>query len=185
MGLRDDERVSLGVEYLAGLVRQNGWPCAVSKEMGSFRGPGRKEDPCPYANLLMLKLLAETSEMHESPPARLGAQSLLNLWQDRREKHPYLFHMGTDFCKLKAPLVWYDLLHVCDVLTRFKWLQHDPRLLEMITMLRQKKDDQGRYVPESVWTAWKGWDFGQKREPSPWLTFLVRRIFMRMDGKIP
>jgi hypothetical protein len=32
------------------------------------------------------------------------------------------FYMGTDFCKHKVPLVWYDILHVVDVLTQFPCL---------------------------------------------------------------
>ena len=29
-----------------------------------------------------------------------------------------MFYMGTDFSKLKVPLVWYDLLHVLEVITQ-------------------------------------------------------------------
>ena len=180
MGLSEDDRVRQAVDHLTVLVRENGWPCAVSPEMGHFRGPGRKGDPCPYANLVMLKLLADIPELNDGQAARLGAETLLQLWQNRREQHPYLFHMGTDFCKLKAPLVWYDLMHVCDVLTRFVWLRDDPRLLEMVELMRSKGDNQGRFMPESIWTAWKEWDFGQKTEPSRWLTYLAQRILHRV-----
>lgn len=31
-----------------------------------------------------------------------------------------------------------------------------------------------------VWMAWKEWDFGQKRIPSPWLTLLAQRVILRM-----
>jgi hypothetical protein len=34
--------------------------------------------------------------------------------------------------------------------------------------------------PESVWQAWQDWEFGQKREPSRWVTFLVLRINKRL-----
>jgi hypothetical protein len=90
--------------------------------------------------------------------------------------------MGRDFSKLKAPMIWYDLLHVLDVLTRFSWLRNDDRLLEMVKVLMSKSDDQGRFTPESIWMAWKSWDFGQKREPSYWLTFLAQRILKRLNN---
>jgi len=32
------------------------------------------------------------------------------LWEKRREQKHYLFAMGTDFNKLKAPLIWFDIL---------------------------------------------------------------------------
>ena len=46
-------------------------------------------------------------------------------------------------------------------------------------VLLAKAGADGRYTPESVWTAWKDWEFGQKKEPSPWLTLLVDRIERR------
>ena len=56
LGLGDEPQVRKAVEYLTSLVRENGWPCAVSKELGSFRGPGRRQDACPFATLAMLKV---------------------------------------------------------------------------------------------------------------------------------
>jgi hypothetical protein len=181
-GLGEDVRVQKAVTALTGLVRENGWPCAVSKELGKFRGPGRKEDPCPFANLAMLKLLAALPEQRESQAARIGAETLLNLWENSREQHPYIFYMGTDFRKLKVPLVWYDLTHVLDVLSQFPWLKGDPRLGEMVALLKSKADGEGRFTLESIWTAWKDWEFGQKKVPSRWLTFLAWRIIQRVEA---
>ena len=176
LGLSEDERVKDGIHYMVGLIRENGWPCAASPELGKFRGPGRKSDPCPYANLLMLKVLSQTPEWRDSPASHAGAEALLTLWEQRKERRPYLFAMGTGFSRLKAPLIWYDVLHVLDVLTQFPWLREDPRLRDMLATVAAKADERGRFTPESVWMAWKGWDFGQKREPSRWLTLLTRRM---------
>ncbi len=88
--------------------------------------------------------------------------------------------MGTDFRKLKVPFVWYDLGHVLEALTHFVWLREDERLQEMAELLRSKADDQGRFTLESVWTAWKDWEFGQKKQPSRWLTLLAWRLLKRM-----
>ena len=180
-GMRDDPRVRAAIEHLVGLVRENGWPCAVTSELGKFRGPGRKTDPCPYANLVMLQVLAEVPGFHGDDAARIGAGSLLALWEQRRERRPYLFAMGTHFARLKAPLVWYDILHVTEVLSRFAWLHEDRRLREMTTLVRDKADESGRYTAESVWRDWKAFDFGQKRTPSRWLTLLVLRMLRRVE----
>ena len=88
--------------------------------------------------------------------------------------------MGTDFRKLKVPLVWYDLLHVLDVLSCFHWLKDDPRLINMLDVLKNKADTQGRFQLESIWTAWKDWEFGQKKEPSRWLTLNAWRTLGRL-----
>ncbi len=180
-GLEGEPSVQAAINYLAGLVRDNGWPCAVSRELGRFRGPGRREDPCPFANLAMLKALSEVGAWRDSPACRAGADTLLALWSESATRHPYLFYMGTDFRKLKVPFVWYDLMHVLDVLSRLPWLKGDARLLEMLRVLRDKADGQGRFTPESVWTAWKDWEFGQKKAPSRWLTLTAWRIIQRIE----
>lgn len=180
-GLRDDARVRVATAHLVGLARENGWPCAVSPELGRWRGPGRKEDPCPYANLIMLKALAQFADWRESDAARTGVEAALTLWDERQARHPYMFFMGTDFCKLKAPLVWYDIVNVLDVLTQFPWAAADPRLRAMLNIAQAKADAEGKVTPESVWQAWKEWDFGQKKAPSPWLTLLLHRIIRRVN----
>jgi hypothetical protein len=180
LGLAEEERVKRAVEHLVGLVRGNGWPCAVSPELGKWRGPGKKEDPCPYANLVMLKLLGELPEYWESPAARSGAGMALDLWEHSLERHPYIFYMGTDFRKLKAPFIWYDILHLLEVLSHFPWSHGDPRLHQVVELVRIKGDEMGRFTPESTWQVYRDWDFGQKKTPSPWLSLLTWRIFQRM-----
>ena len=180
-GLGDLPVVKVAVEHLVGLLRDNGWPCAVSKELGKFRGPGRKDDPCPYANLAMLKALSAIEELRDSHACHVGAETLLTLWSESTTRHPYMFYMGTDFRKLKVPFVWYDLMHVLDVLSRFSWLRGDDRLLDMLAILKGKADERGRFTLESTWTAWKDWEFGQKKEASRWLTLLAWRIIRRVE----
>ncbi|MBN1965583.1 MAG: hypothetical protein JW910_13115 [Anaerolineae bacterium] len=182
-GLEDDPRVREAAAYLVGLIRKNGWPCATSPGVGTFRGPGRKTDPCPYATLIMLRMLAALPGGAFEEEARAGVETLLDLWARRTDTRPYLFGMGTDFSKLKAPLIWYDVLHVLDVLTRFSWTHEDHRLREMVALVREKADPDGRFTPESVWMAWKDWEFGQKRAPSRWLTLLAQRIIARIGDR--
>ena len=179
-GLSKDEQIQKAVKYLVELVRENGWPCTVSKELGKFRGPGRKDDPCPFATFGMIKMLSQFDEWKDSKEVHVGTECLLDLWQNSRERHPYMFYMGTDFRKTKAPFIWYDILHVLDALSQFNWLRNDSRIRDMIDIVRSKPNDKGKYIPESIWMAWKGWDFAQKMQPSRWLTFLAFRIFKRI-----
>lgn len=181
-GLDQDPRVLAAIEYLVSLIRENGWPCAASPVLGKFKGPGRKADPCPYANLVMLRMLAQWPQFRDDEVSRIGANALLTLWEQRRESRPYLFAMGTHFTYLKAPLIWYDILHVLEVLSQFPWLCSDDRLQEMGAIVRQKADEHGRFTPESIWRAWNEWDFGQKREPSRWLTLVAQKILKRIDN---
>jgi hypothetical protein len=179
LGLGEDNRVEKAVAYLAGLVRENGWPCAAAPELGKFHGPGRRDDPCPFANLGMLKVFGDLPDWRESSAAESGIRMILTQWENRQVSRPYLFKMGTDFCKLKAPFIWYDLLHVLDVLSRFPQIRRDARYQEMVSILSSKVDGEGYYTAESVYQAWKEWEFGQKKVPSRWVTFLALRILAR------
>jgi hypothetical protein len=182
MGLWED-KTGAGLKFLSSLARENGWPCKVSKELGKFRGPGKRDDPCPYASLLMLKWLALFEELRHGREARIGVDCLLGLWEKSPERHPYMFFMGTDFRKLKVPFIWYDILHVADVLSRFDFAAKDTRFARMLEVINSKADAGGLFTPESEWQAWKDWEFAGKKKPSAWLTFLVYRINKRCDDR--
>jgi len=176
----DDERVQRAVEHLVSLVDENGWRCVVAPELGKFRGPGRKDDPCPIVNVYVLKALAQVPELLDSPATRTGAEMLLWHWEHQTERKIYLFGIGTTFRRLKCPFVWYDILHVVDVLSRFPFVHADPRFREMVETITAQADEAGRYTAGSMFRAWKGWSFADKKHPSPWLTFLVLRMQRRM-----
>lgn len=182
-GLETNPQVYQAMDYLMGPVRDNGWPCVASPALGKFQGPGRKNDPCPYVNLVMLKGLSQAAPWRDDPSCRIGAETLLSLWERWKKARPYLFAMGTDVLKLTAPLIWGDILYALELLAQFPWLNYDPGLMDMIEIVQSKMDDQGRFTPESIWLAWKGWEFGQKKQPSQWLTFLVYRILKRLGDE--
>ncbi len=181
LGMAGDTRVQKALEHLLSLVRENGWPCAVSPELGKFRGPGRKQDPCPYATLVMLSVLAHLPDLQNSDTAKTGVETILSLWENSQREHPYMFFMGTDFRKLKAPMFWYDILHVLDVLSYFEGARSEKRFQQMLDLVKSTADPDGRYTPESIWMSWKDWDFGQKKVPSRGLTFYVQRILNRVN----
>jgi hypothetical protein len=179
-GQGDDSRVKRAEDHLVGLVDDNGWRCVAAPELGKFRGPGRKADPCPIANVYALKALAQIPALLDSPATRTGAEMLLWHWEHQTERKIYMFGIGGDFRKLKYPFVWYDILHVVDVLSRFPFVQADPRFRDMVETITAQADQNGRYTATSMYRAWKGWSFADKKSPSPWLTFLVLRVLKRI-----
>ncbi len=184
MGLADEERVQEAVEQLVGLVDENGWRCVGAAELGKFRGPGRKSDPCPIVNVYALKALAQIPKLLDSPVTRTGTEMLLWHWEHQGERKMYMFGIGTDFRKLKYPFVWYNILHVADVLSRFPFVRADPRFREMVETIAAQADAEGRYTANSMYLAWKGWSFANKKTPSPWLTFLAWRIQQRLEKMV-
>lgn len=181
-GYGNETLVLDSLNYLKSLVGENGWLCTACAQLRNFRGPGKKDDPCPYANMIMLKTLATAGDL-ESAPVKRGIETLLGLWDNSREKRPYLFKMGNDFRKLKTPFIWYDILHLTEVLSQFPQVYSDNSFQEMISIILSKSDDKGRYTSESIWTKWTGWEFCQKQEPSRWVTLCVLRILKRIGNK--
>jgi len=55
--------------------------------------------------------------------------------------------------------------------------------MDMVGELLGQADEEERVTPRSMYRAWKGWEFADKKVPSPWLTFLsdrgARRVFHR------
>jgi hypothetical protein len=180
-GLGEDSQVQEALEHLVGLVDENGWRCRAAAELGKFKGPGKWEDPCPIANVYALKALSQVPELLDSPATRAGTEMLLWHWEHQTERKIYLFGIGTDFRKLKYPFVWYNVLHAVDVLSRFPFVRADSRFREMVETITIQADDEGRYTASSMYRAWKGWSFADKKNPSPWLTFLVLRIQQRLE----
>lgn len=176
LGYGQDPRVIKAAQHLVDLVNENGWQCKAGVEVGRFRGPGRKGDPCPIATVYALQALALLPEFMACPAALAGVEMLLTHWEKRKEVKYYLFGMGTDFQKIKYPFIWYDILHVCTVLNHFPAARADSRYQTMLEILRTNLDSQGMVRASSAYQAWKGWSFADKKTPSPWLTYLVWRL---------
>jgi len=180
-GARNSE-IQKAIQHIADIISENGWHCIASKELGKFRGPGRKNDPCPYATMFSLKMLSLTDKNEFQREKSIGINTIFDLWERRKETKPYLFGMGTDFKKLKLPFVWYDILNLVDTLSRFENVHSEPIFRELLDIIRQKKTENG-YIPESIYLKSKPWDFGQKKIPSEYMTAIVQRIEKRVCGK--
>lgn len=175
-----DQYINNAIKFLADQIRDNGWRCTVSKELGNWRGPGKKSDPCPYATLIMTKLLLQKKDEYKKE-IETGAETLLSLWEKSLTDHPYIFYMGTDFRKIKLPFVWYDILHIIEVLSQVKKAVKDKRFKEMIDIVASKSNESHEFIPESIYTEWKNWDFGQKKQVSEYMSFCIDRILFRIS----
>ena len=173
-----DARIDHSVKYLSRLYRENGYPCTSSME--NFRGPGSKKEFCPIASLYALKALNRDSKIAESEAAASAAESLLRHWEQRGEKKYYLFGIGTDFRKLKYPMIWYNILHFLSVLSDSKNGCKDPRTLEIAEVLLEKADDELRFTPESMYRYYKEEDFADKKNPSQTITLSALEILIKL-----
>ena len=179
-GYDDQPDVQAALDALVDRVADNGWRCGAADSIPEFGGPGRKNDTCPIATVYSLKALSRVPHRYESSAVAAGVEALLSHWEHQRDYKLKMFGIGTDFRKLKYPFVWYDILHVADVVSRYPQARHDPRLHEMIAEIEAQADENGRYTAGSMYRAWKDWSFADKKQPSPWLTMLVLRIQTRV-----
>ena len=183
MGLANHPAVQKGLDHLMSVATEVGWSCCAAADLGKFRGPGKRGDPCPIAVLWGLKALT-AANLLDTDEARSAVESLLSHYEMRGQKKFFLFGIGTDFHKLKYPFIWYDILHVSDALTCVPNVLQDRRLADMIAALTQLAGVDNRYTASSMYMAWRGWSFADKKKPSPWITFLAYRIRRRMDQLI-
>jgi hypothetical protein len=174
-----DTYIKRGLEYLISFYRANGFSCVCSKEFGNFIGPGSKKDMCPYATLLMLKLLSVTN-YKDSNLSNSIIGNILYLWENSLNIHPFMFFMGTDFRKIKAPLFWYDIMNVVDILSYFEYAKKDKRFIEMKSIIDSKVID-GYLTPESIYQKCVDFDFGQKKDVSIYLTYRYYMIDKRVN----
>ena len=175
-----DKHIKRGVEYLLSFYKEGGFPCTVSKEHGKFRGPGRKDDCCPYATLIMLKLLSNIEKYKESEIAQKLHRTCFLCGRTAWTSTHTCSIWGTDFRKLKAPAMWYDIVGVVDVLSHLDCIKDDERFTQMVMIIKSKQDENGLFTSEATYQKFKGWDFGQKKQPSPYLTYLCNQILLRI-----
>lgn len=171
---KDDDRVKKGIQFLISKVEDNGWRCSGS--VSKFRGPGRKSDFCPIGSLWALQVFSLLPEFHNENFIINAIRSICNHWKNTNERKIYMFAMGTDFKKLKYPNHWYDIIHVLKVLSRFEYARQQESYNKMLSVLLEKQNDDGSFTPESIFTGYKGWDFGQKKLPSPTLTLVIAKL---------
>jgi hypothetical protein len=173
-----NETTQKAVNTLIDMVDDNGYRCKAS--LAKFRGPGRKADFCPYASITSAKALSEDEKGKASEAAKRAVEAILYHWEVRKEKKFFMFGIGTDFMKLKFPMVWYNLLHVLEVISRYEDYYSDQRFKEMVDVLLSKTDDTYKFKPESMYRVYKGEDFADKKAFSPTITMFAIRILLRL-----
>ena len=181
-GLGDDTRIHRAYQWLLSRQRlDGGWWC---KDTGQIGAPREKEPSCPFAAMFVLSAMDQRPELRKHPASQRAVDFLLSCWDNKRKlKYPgHDSQIGTGWEKLKYPFTDYRILKFLDVLSRFPVARRDPRTQEILNLLKAKSDEQACFQPESIVNVWGDFDFGQKKEPSRWLTMLAWRV-MRRFGK--
>ena len=171
MGYRDDPRLGRYTRDILSAQNFNGgWHCYN----GDFGMPGIES--CPMDNLNILMLLGQYEKYRQAPVLKGALDLLLEHWQNRGGGwHLPGFGVGRRFMSLQYPDVKYGILRVLDVLSLFPYAVDTEAFQSMLDFVRHKAVG-GKYLAGSTDESYAGFDFGQKVEPSRWLTFLINRI---------
>jgi len=178
VGMLDDPRVRRAAETILAQSRDNGWGCLSSRS--DFRGPGRKADPCPIAILDALYALAPFDEYADHPTLATGVNVLLTHAERGYDHKLFMFGAGRKLFRLKYPHAWYDLANLLSVLAMVPAGRSEPRTARLAERILEQADNDGFFTPGSIYMAWKGYDFGQKKQPSPTLTARLWAILQRL-----
>lgn len=151
-----------------------GWFCHFFFVEGQYK---KLQAGCPMAGIMALDVFSLIPELKESIYARNAFEPIL--FHRNYGKTLYYFGRSKKFWTMKYPFVWYNALYLADVLTRFNFLKDNDLVKDLIEWIESCQDAQGRFKATSVFLSYKEWDFGNKREPSPWITYLCCNILKR------
>ncbi len=178
----NDYRIRQFIEMILNTQRlDGGWHCSAKRAIGKKY---QHTESCPMDNLNILYILGQYPEYRKDPGFYGAINLLLRHWEKRQEHwRPYGFGVGSRYSALKYPVVKYGILRVLDVLSLYPHALKDDRFHEMLSFVK-KKSQKGKYLAESVVQSFKGFEFGQKRKPSRWITLLVERIEKRLASNL-
>jgi hypothetical protein len=97
--------------------------------------------------------------------------------------HAYAPKPSSNYWKFGFPVFYItDLLLVAEVLIALG-CGGDPRIENLIRLILEKQDDQGRWLLETDYTGktWGNW--GEKKQPNKWVTLRALRVIKHMDDK--
>ena len=150
---------------------KEGWFCHFFFVDSQFK---KLQIGCPIAALQAMEIFSRIPALKESEHSGFAFEPIK--FHKEYGKTLYYFGRSKKFWTFKYPFVWYNALYLADVLTRFYFLRDEPVVKELVRWILDSQDSTGKYKPTSVYMNYKGWDFSNKKEPSPWITFLCCRI---------
>lgn len=191
----DDPRLDLANEWMARTVTGDG--LAPRSEKSSERryyagkcGPmfacgANYNLPCAWGAAKVMLAFARLPDSRRTPlihnAIHQGVDFLLSIdpvkaeWPSGGSDKP-----SSNWWKFGFPVFYVtDILQVVEALVGLGYA-NDPRLSNAIQFIRNKQDEQGRWLLEYDYTG-KTWiDFGAKKQPNKWVTLRALRVLKKV-----
>jgi hypothetical protein len=179
-GYLDDERLQRVYKYIADWQRlDGGWHPTQATLPGGER---EHDESCPFGTVNVLRAVGANPSLVKGDLARKGVEFVLSCWERRAEPYrPVGFGIGSTFKKLQCPFVQHQILKTVDTLSNFPAALDDERYEDLLATAIDKQSSEGLFTPEGINKVFAEFDFGQKKMPSPWITFLVARAYYRLE----
>lgn len=180
LGYLSDPRLQSAYDQLLAWQRLDG---GFHPNKLNLPGNEREAEPsCPFGTLNVLRAMVANPGLRDGEVAHKAADYLLMCWDRRAEPYrPVGFGVGSTWDKVMYPFVQYGLLKEADTLSEIDSIHMDPRYREMLGRLLSRLDATSELIPESVNKPYSDFDFGQKKQPSTWITFLAVRAIARNE----
>ena len=177
-GYEDDARLQRAYDHLTRWQRlDGGWH---PNKLNLPGGERETEPSCPFGTVNVLRAVVARASLRESQIAERAAGFLLDCWERRAEPYrPVGFGIGSTWDKVQYPFVQYQLLKTADTLAYIPAACEDARFQEMLGRLEAKCGPEGKWIAEGINKPYSDFDFGQKKQPSAWITFLATRALIR------
>ncbi len=187
----DDSRIATAFEWMARTVTGEGIAPATDRNADvryySYKcGPGfacgaNNKLPCAWGAIkVMLAFGKVPVKQRTALMKRVIRQGVEFLFRVDPATAAYPTGYGTkpnqSWWKLGFPVFYVtDVLQIIEALVALGY-GHDPRLSNAVDLVRNKQDDQGRWLLEYDY-AGKTWgDFGRKKQPNKWVTLRALRM---------
>jgi len=153
---------------------KSGWFCHLFFVEGQFK---KHKAGCQMAALQALEVFSLLPDKIDDKIIN-NAYEALKFHKDFG-KSLYYFGRSKKFWTFKYPFVWYNALYIAEVLTRFDSLKNTNFVKEIVEWIVDSQDENGRFKPTSMFRSYSKWDFSNKKEASPWITYLCCKILKR------
>ena len=186
----DDPRLATAFEWMARTVTGEGI-APVGDKQAAVRyyagkcGPlfacgANNKLPCAWGGVKVMLALGKVPLKQRTPlmkrAIKQGAEFLLSV-DPATATYPAGFSSkpSQSWWKFGFPVFYVtDVLQIVEALVALGY-SHEPRLTNAITLVRNKQDDQGRWLMEYDYTGKTWGDFGRKKQPNKWVTLRALR----------
>lgn len=163
-------------------TNEPGWFCNLFFVKSQFK---KYQAPCPMAGLHMLELAYTVGDSEKEEYIQNAFKGL----SFHRDLNMSLYYFGRSkkFWTFKYPFVWYNALYLAHVISNFPEFRKTELYAELVNWIKDNKeeDESGQpsgWKPTSIFMPYKKWDFGNKKQISPWITHICNTI-LEKTGK--